>query len=130
MSSLAPDQEVTLAVIFDEVRDLNEAIDELERRREKLRAHILATCRDAGIDRWRSARGALRIDRYASYKVSRPSEVLAIVQRMGWQAEALAIKGRALHRLAAGQAAARAELSPYVKEVKHEILVLSPDPKR
>lgn len=130
MPPLAPRQEELLALILDEVWDLTEAIDELERRRAKLRDHLLNACKGASVDRWRHPRGALRIDRYSSYKVLRPSEILAILDMLGWHDKVLQVKGRVLHELASQRPDSQALFSNTYAETKHEVLVLTPNRTR
>ena len=118
-------QDEALALALEEVWDLNEAIAELEARREKLRAAILRTCRARGIDRWTHARGALRIQRYMAYKIEKPSRVLEIVTARGWTDEALSVRGRSLYKLALKDDAARRDLALAGHAVEHESLVLT-----
>lgn len=130
MPTPAPKPDDTLALLLDEVWDLNEAIEDLERRRERIRDHILSACRASRTDRLHHVRGALRIDRYESYKVTGSADVLRIVQDLRWEDKVLAVKGRALYQEAQKHPTARALFSALCREVQHEVLVLSPTRKR
>jgi hypothetical protein len=90
----------SMNALLDEAWDLQEAIEELEARREKVRAAILTLCGATKVDRWRHARGSVSLQRYASYKVARPSTVLDALVLRGWQDDVLQVKGRALYGLA------------------------------
>lgn len=115
-----------LSLLLDEVWDVQEAIAELERRRDALRDQLLRACRAQDTDRVDDARGALRISRYASYKVARPSTILEMLESLDWEDQVLQVKGRALHKLAATREDVRAELAKAFPEVQHEVLTLTP----
>lgn len=119
-----------LALMLDEVWDLSETIRSLEARRDQLRNAILALCRKRGVDRYQHARGKLRVERYSSYKVARPAEVLPILDTLGWSNDVLQVKGRVLHARAALREDTRAYFGSTYSEVRHEVLVLTPHRKR
>lgn len=127
--SLPPDDERALGLLAEEIFDLAAAIDELDRRREKLRAAVLQLCRASNVRRWEHARGTISISRYASYKIDRASSVLALVQGKGWEDDVLSVKGRALHKLAQGRPEVLAALAPYPK-VERETLTMMPSRRR
>lgn len=115
-----------LALMLDETWDLTETLRTIEDRRDKLRDAILSLCRKRGMDRFQHTRGTLRVDRYASYKVGRASEVLHALEGLGWVDDALQVKGRALHALAAQRPDTREHFGARFPEVRHEVLVLTP----
>lgn len=125
MSTPATAEDV-LSLLLDEVWDLQEAIAELERRRDDLRDGILAACRTRSIDRLAHARGTLRVERYASYKVAHPSAILPTLRALGWEDRTLQVKGRVLHALAAKRPDLAAHFSSAFPEVRHEVLSLTP----
>lgn len=127
---LPPRAEELLGLMLDEVWDLTEAIDGLEERRARLRDAILKATRASGVERHRHARGALRIDRYQSYRVARPTRILPYLKLWGWEDQALQVKGRALRQLAAERPEVARFLDDILPVVRHEVLVLSPDRKR
>lgn len=114
-----------LSLLLDEIFDLNDAIDELERRRAKQRNRVLDLCREARLDRSRHPRGTLRIDRYASYKITRAAGILPLIHRLGWEDDVLSVRGRRLHQLARHSEQAQAEIAAFAREVQHEALVLT-----
>lgn len=115
-----------LALMLEETWDLTETLRAIESRRDALRNAILSLCRKRGMDRFQHARGTLRIDRYASYKVGRASEVLQALEGLGWVDDVLQVKGRALHARAAERQDTRAHFGARFPEVRHEVLVLTP----
>lgn len=129
MTLRAGDEEM-LKLVVDEAWDLTEAIGELERRREKLRDVVLEICRDASVSRWTHARGNIRLDRYKSYKVARPTLVLPQLDALGWHDDVLSVKGRALHKLAQPLPGVRSLLDGMFPEVQHEVLVMTPTKRR
>lgn len=129
MPSLPPADERALALIADEIWDLAAAIDELERRREKLRAAVLQICRASNVRRWEHVRGRISISTYASYKIERATFVLPLVQANGWEDEVLSVKGRALHKLAQGRPDIVEALASHPK-VERETLTMMPCKRR
>lgn len=127
---LAPRTQDVLGLLLDEVWDLNDSIDELERRRARLRDHIADICRRASATRWQHPRGNVRVDRYGSYKVARPTAVLPQIQNLGWEDQVLQIKGRALYKLAAERPNTRALFAEHCRETQHDVLVLTPTKRR
>lgn len=124
--SFEPRREEVLSLMLEEVWDLTEAIQELERRRDKLRDTILRSCRDSKVDRYLHAGGALRIDRYRTFEIKEPSRVLSLLDQRGWVDDVLSVKGRALFKQAEKEPATLAYLRLYHREIEKEILVLSP----
>ena len=125
MPLAAPEEEV-LSLIVDEVWDLTAAIDELERRRKKLRDAILDLCRKRSVSRWAHTGGALRIDQYVSYRAPRPSLVMPLLRERGWEDATLTVRGRPLHELAQRDADAGEWLRARLAEQRHEVLVMTP----
>ena len=126
MPTFAPREEEMLGLVVDEIWDLTSAMQELERRRDKLRDHVADVCRLRGIDRWKHARGTLRIDKYRSYTVKKVDEFVPYAQMLGWTRETLAVKGRALHKLAQADPKARILFDQMYPVVEHETLVMTP----
>src|SRR5437016_5840109 len=94
----APMDSAMLSLILDEYFDLQAAIDELEARREKLRAGILRECaRERGFDH---PRGRVRISRYESFDADRTGPLIPILEREGWVEDVLSVRGRQLYKLA------------------------------
>lgn len=126
-SSLAKPDEAVLSLILSEIWDLTAAIEELERRRDKLRDHALDLCRRGPIARYDHPRGSLKVERYLSYRVGKPSLLMPLLQHRGWEDLALTARGRSLHKLTARDPEARQWLTEHgVIEQRHETLVLTP----
>lgn len=130
MPSLRGHADHILGLIVEETWDVSEAIEELERRRGKLRDTVLDLCRARGASRWTHPRGAIRVERYASYKVKRAGEVLDVLRTLGWEDRVLDVDGRALHALAKERSEVATLLSQNYAEVQHEVLVMTPARKR
>lgn len=129
MPALPPDDERTLGLLAEEIFDLAAAIDELDRRREKLRAALLRLCRASNVRRWEHARGTISISRYASYQIERTSSVLPLVREHCWEDEVLSVKGRALHKLAQGRPDVVAALAGH-PTVERETLTMKPSSRK
>lgn len=115
-----------MGLLLDEIWDLGDAIDELERRRSALRDQLLRLCRESGIERALHERGRLRIDRYASYRVEKPTELLRQLEFLPWHDAVLQVNGRALHKLASQHEPVRAAFDARWPTTQHEVLVLTP----
>lgn len=121
MPSLTREDERALAHLTGELVDVDGALDELERHREKLSAAVLAICRGAGILRWGHPRATLNISRYMSYKVERPGAVLPLLRARGWEDVVLSVKGRALHKLAQAHPDVVAALASFPQREKEAL---------
>lgn len=119
-------EEDALALMVDELFDLQEAIHELEARREKLRTAVLAACRRTGAARGTFPRGTLMVQRYQSYEPPRPSSVVDVLRTLRWEDDVLSVKGRALYKMAQSRLDTRAYFDAAFATREHETLVLTP----
>lgn len=122
-------REGVLSLALEEYFDLVDAMDELERRREKLRNVVLAELRGALVTRMPHPRGSLRIDRYASYEVPSPSRVVPLLVDLAWVDEVVRIDGRTLYKMAKHDADVQMALRGAVRVREHEVLVITPKRK-
>lgn len=119
-------EEDALGMMLDELWDLQEALQELEARREKLRAAVLDACRRRGTTQEKTARGTLKIDRYLSYVVPQPSAIVDVLRTLRWEDEVLSVRGRALYKSAQARLDTRAYFDAALATKQHEVLVLTP----
>lgn len=115
-----------LALMVDEIWDLQEALHELEARRSKLRAGVLAACRSARIDHATFPRGTLKVTRHLSYEAPQPSAVVDVLRTLHWEDDVLSVNGRKLHRRAQARSDTRAYFDGSLVTREHEVLVLTP----
>lgn len=121
---IAPDDELSL--LLDEAWALEDAGDELARRRMALHDLILRICEPTGVEVLPHARGAARIERWSAYEVARASALAPTLATLGWTDAVLRVDGRALHALAQPRPDVRALLARSYREQRRAALVLAP----
>ncbi|MFA5863018.1 MAG: hypothetical protein WDA16_15105 [Candidatus Thermoplasmatota archaeon] len=116
--------ESPLPLLVDELFDVEDAIRELERRKEKLRAGILDELRRTALGGIESRRGSVALQAYSSFKGLRASQVLPFVMERGWTDDALFVNGRGIHKLASPFPAVMDVLRSSGDEHHHEGIVM------
>lgn len=119
-------EEDALEMMLDELWDLQEALQELEVRREKLRAAVLQICQRRGTTVEKMLRGTLKVDRYLSYVVPQPSAIIDVLRTLRWEDDVLQVRGRALYKAAQARLDTRAYFDAALATKQHEVLVLTP----
>lgn len=114
-----------LSLILDEYFDLHEAIDELERRRERLRQFAWRELEAMGLRRLAHPRGSIRLQEYRAIQPRRVSDVLPVLEREGWIDLVLRAQGPTLHK-AAIEPDVRRELLAVAEEVRKDVLLIAP----
>ncbi|MEA3199038.1 MAG: hypothetical protein QOE90_466 [Thermoplasmata archaeon] len=89
-----------LPLLVEELFDVEDAIRDLESRKETLRAAIRDALAQEKLGGIQLARGSISTQTLASFRGLKPSMVLPLAAERGWVDEALQVNGRGLHRVA------------------------------
>src|SRR5438128_12614889 len=89
-----------LPLLVEELFDVEDAIRDLETRKETLRAAIRGELAKEQLGGIKLARGSISTQTAASFRGLKASTVLPLATEHGWIDDALSVNGRGLHRVA------------------------------